>query len=84
MVSTSTSALALRNAAPRQTDDDKDDYLRGAASIAAFVTRILGEPVAPQQIYAWAAKGHLPVGRFAGRLNIDEGPHPRAPAQRVR
>ena len=28
MVSTSTSALALRNAAPRQTDDDKDNYLR--------------------------------------------------------
>ena len=50
MVSTSTSALALRNAAPRQTDDDKDDNLRGAASIAAFVTRMLGEPVAPQQI----------------------------------
>jgi len=48
MVSTSTSARALRNAAPRQTNDDKDDYLRGAASIAAFVTRILGEPVAPQ------------------------------------
>ena len=37
MVSTSTSALALCNAAPRQTNDDKDDYLRGAASIAAFV-----------------------------------------------
>jgi hypothetical protein len=36
MPTTSTSALALRNAAPRQTDDDKDDYLRGAASIAAL------------------------------------------------
>jgi hypothetical protein len=72
-VSTSTSALALRNAAPRQTDDDKDDYLRGAASIAAFVTKILGEPVAPQQIYG----RRKDICRSA---DLREGSHRRRPS----
>jgi|AP3Bu8745761321_1050154.scaffolds.fasta_scaffold270884_1 hypothetical protein len=44
-------------------DDLKGDLLSGAADIAAFLSDLLGKPVAEKNVYYWAASKRIPIGK---------------------
>ena len=49
-------------------EQSQGDFLLGAAKIAEFIRKEIGIPAQDHQVYHWAERDYLPIGKFGNQL----------------